>query len=63
MKKEDLELYGNWNTEKARTIQVVLRRCEGEAYCKTDEEIDDFLRGNFLLLLNNGIRFDSTKYG
>ena len=34
----------------------------GEEFCKTEEEIDDFMRGKYLLLLNNQIRFDSHDY-
>lgn len=60
---EQLELYGDFNSDKARTIQISLKRCSGEAYCKTDEEIDQFLKGKYLLLLNNQVRFDQTFYG
>ena len=63
IEEEQLELYGDWNSEKARTIQISLKRCSGQAYCKTDEEIDQFLKGKYLLLLNNQIRFDQTFYG
>ena len=55
---DQLELFGDWNSEKARTIQISLKRCTGEAYCKNDEEIDHFLKGKYLLLLYNQIRFD-----
>ena len=34
----------------------------GETFCKTEEEIDDFMRGKYLLLLNNQIRFDAQEY-
>ena len=60
---EQLELYGDWNSDSARTIQISLERCSREAYCKSDEEIDQFLKGTYLMLLNNQIRFDSTNYG
>ena len=43
-----------------------LRRCNNstsEYVCKTDKEIDDFMNGKYLLLLNNQIRFDSLLYG
>ena len=57
-----MELYGDWNSEKARKISVILEKCTGEMHCKSEEEIDEFMRGKYLLLLNNQIRFDSKEY-
>ena len=37
--------------------------CLNKSYCKSPEQILNFVRGKFLLLLHNQIRFDSEKYG
>lgn len=57
----DLEIWGTYDSKKAKRLKIKLSRCEGKAYCKTDGEIDDFLNGKYLLLLKNQIRFDSEK--
>ena len=44
-------------------IRVQLMRCEGEDYCKSKEEIDQFLRGKYMLLYMNRIRFQSNSFG
>ena len=41
---------------------MLLNRCHDKPYCKSKEEIDEFLTGKFLLILTNQIRFDSSKY-
>ena len=38
-------------------------RCEGEDYCKSKEEIDQFLRGKYMLLYTNRVRFQSNSFG
>ena len=43
-------------------INIYLERCRGKEYCKTDEEIDKFFTGKFLMILANQIRFDARKY-
>ena len=40
-------------------IEVELLRCQGKDYCQTDEEIDEFIRGKYLIVYLNEIRFES----
>ena len=42
LKRDDLEIYGNFNTNKARQLNVQLIKCKGGvlAGCKSDEEIE-----------------------
>ena len=49
----DLSIYGDWNTDEAQSVHVYLNKCQGYDYCKTDEEIKEFFRGKYMLLLNN----------
>ena len=48
--EEDLYIRGNFNTVRTSNIRVNLNRCRDKAYCKSDKEIDDFIRGKFLMV-------------
>ena len=61
--KNDLEIYGSYDSKKGKRLQVYLNKCLGKDYCRSDEEIQQFFRYKFLLLLKNQIRFDSEKIG
>ena len=61
--KKDLRLYGDWNSSKARLIDIQLIKCTDKSYCKEEEDIKSFLRDKYLLLLSNQIRFDSDLIG
>ena len=56
--KEHLELYGDFSSEEARLIDLQLVRCHDQDYCKSEEEIMQWMKNKWLLLLSNRIRFD-----
>ena len=59
-----MAIYGNFQAEKARLLGVQLVKCTNRpGYCKTEEEILDYFRGKYLILLYNEIRFDQKFYG
>ena len=60
---EDKFIQGNFYTDSASLIRVRLNRCTGEDYCKSKEEIDAYMRGKYLLLYTNKIRFKSDSFG
>lgn len=62
---EDLSIRGSYSSFSASIIYVKLEKCNGqeEGYCKSDEEIKNFLLGKNLAILSNRIRFDQTRYG
>jgi len=37
--------------------------CEGESYCKTRQEITDWLSGKYIVLLHNQVRFKTDDFG
>ena len=39
----DLEFYGILKSENAKILQISLTRCYGKSFCKSDEEIRDFI--------------------
>ena len=54
---------GDFDSEKARQIQIQLKRCVGHDYCKKEEEILTFFKNKWLLFLYNQKLFDSRFYG
>jgi len=44
-------------------IELTLKKCRGEDYCASEDEIANYFRGKYFGFLTNSIRFDSTKWG
>ena len=53
-------LYGDYNSPEARLIQLKLEICLDKPICKPQDEIMEFMRNKFLVLLFNQINFDSN---
>ena len=54
MKPEDAYIYGNYDTSVGRLIRVFLDRCTDiEKNCKSEQEITDFMKFKFLVMLAN----------
>ena len=51
--EKDLYIRGNFNTANTSNIRVLLQKCRGKAYCKSEEEIIDYFRGKFMLVYMN----------
>jgi len=63
MHTEDLSIYGDFNTASAQQLKVQLKKCTGRPDCKTDEEIIQFMKGKFIMIMLNQVRFDDEKFG
>ena len=50
---------GDLNSESSRLLEFQLIKCHDRVDCKSDEEIIEFIRGKWLLILFNQKRFDS----
>ena len=65
--KEDYSLYGDYNSARAQQFNVQFLRCNAEDHpdvdCASEEEITEFIRNKFMLILYNQVRFDSNFYG
>ena len=57
--EKDRFISGNFSTSNASNIRVYLNRCQGRDYCKTNEEINQFMKDKYLLVYINEIRFES----
>ena len=56
--KEDLHLYGNFDTNAADNLMVVFETCDPQKLgfaqrCKSDEEIRTWMQEKFILVLTN----------
>ena len=60
---DNLFIYGDYNSLKARNMDMQLIRCHDRLDCKSESEITAYLRDKFLILMHNEVRFDSNKYG
>ena len=60
----DMMIRGDYNSNTAQLLIIAFNRCHPDnspegVVCKSDKEIDDFIRGKYLVVFNNEIRFDS----
>ena len=61
---EEIELWGNYDTSTAKTIQVRVKRCKGKETCKSDQEIEEFIDNNgHFSLLSNYQKYSNEDYG
>ena len=58
----DLKIFGDYNSDFARQLNIQLKKCEG-AGCKNETEIMDFFKNKFLLLLVNEAQFITNGFG
>ena len=58
LNEEDLKFYGSWETEDAGLLNIKLRRCHDRPDCKSEEEITEYFKLKFLILLYNQVLFD-----
>ena len=55
-------IYGDFSTAEARLIDLQLVKCHDQDYCKSDQEINQFMKDKWIVLLYNRIRFDPEAY-
>ena len=62
--KEDTVIWGDYNSAKTQQLAIRFRMCEGgEANgCKKEEEIRDWLRRKYIVLMYNHKRFETDQY-
>ena len=56
---KDLMIRGDYNSNSAQMLLITFNRCHDRTDCKTEKEIDDFIRGKYIVVLTNIVRFDS----
>ena len=59
---EDLRVSGDYNSETARQVNIQLKKCNGTG-CKTDDQIKEYFRNKFMLMLVNEGHFVTDGFG
>ena len=54
-------IWGDYNSAKAMQLAVKFHMCSGHDYCKSKDEIRDWISGMYIVLLYNQVRFDSEE--
>ena len=70
-REERLVVHGDYNSARTRNLVLALELCDQEKRtkegdprrCKSDEEINRWLRGKYLVLYHNSRRFRVEEYG
>ena len=52
-KKSSVELWGDFNSARAQQLTVKFKMCEGKSICESKENIREWLKGKYILLLYN----------
>ena len=61
---DKLKIMGNYDTAKAQTLTMQFHRCNPEEReCKSESEIDDYLRDKFFVVIENSWTFFAHQYG
>ena len=55
---------GDYNSDIAESINIQLKKCDSELRtdCKSEEEITQWLRRKFIIVVTNNERFEPTTY-
>ena len=61
---EKINLQGNYNSAKAATFVITIVKCDPKirSTCKSDEEINEWLIGKYLITIENTWTFYQNKY-
>ena len=63
---DPIGIQGDYNSYKARVLKIVFEKCNNdtitEGVCKSDIEIQQFMRRKFITTLHNQIRFNTAEY-
>ena len=55
----DLMIRGDYNSNTAQMLLITFNRCHDRTDCKPSHVIDEFIRGKYLVVMSNSVRFDS----
>ena len=63
--KQDLVMWGNYDSAEARNIMIVFETCDPETSsitCKSNSEIKEWLLNKYFLILSNEKKFVTHKF-
>ena len=53
LKENDMQIWGSYDSEKAQQLAISFKMCEGADYCESEENIREWLRHKYIVLLYN----------
>ena len=53
IKKEDLVTWGDYNSASAQQIAIKFKMCVNKTICESEENIREWIKGKYILLLYN----------
>jgi hypothetical protein len=62
---DQVKLYGNWFDKEFLSLEIAMTKCDQSTYkgqCKSDKDIDHFLRHNFFYFINQDTLVDPSIY-
>ena len=61
---EEISVIGDYNSDIARQYVIQFERCDNatRSTCKTEDEITDYLKEKYILILQNSLRFETEKH-
>ena len=51
--ERDKRIRSDWNSNLGRSLHIVFNKCSDSDICKSDEEIEKFIQGTFVMVLYN----------
>lgn len=61
--REDLHIFGDYNTQSAKLFNIQFIKCHDRPDCKKEDEIIQFLRNKFIATVYNEITFNANERG
>lgn len=59
---EKAQIWGDFDSSIGGNLFITFDMCDGHDYCESKEDILDWLRGKYIVLLYNRRRFDQQSY-
>ena len=53
MDEENLQIWGDYDSEKAQQLAIRFRMCVGADYCESEENIREWLKRKYIVILYN----------
>ena len=49
----NLQIWGDYDSEKAQQLAIRFKMCEGADYCESEENIREWLKRKYIVILYN----------
>ena len=63
--EDGINVFGDYNSPKARQFVLLFEKCDNSTYegvCKSEEQINSWVRRKFVLIAHNDMRFSTRDF-